>query len=50
MPPYQGDDTAVDEVNAAQQDNNLYYNLMGIPTMNPTDGIYIHNGKKILVK
>ena len=50
MPPYQGDDTAVEEINAAQQDNNLYYNLMGIPTMNPTDGIYIHNGKKILVK
>ena len=50
MPPYQGDDTAVEEINAAQQQDNRYYDLMGIPTLNPTSGIYIHNGKKILVK
>ncbi len=41
--------TAVEEVSAAQQDNR-YYNLMGQPIENPTGGIYIHNGKKILVK
>lgn len=42
--------TAVEEVSAAQQQDNLYYNLMGQPIENPTGGIYIHNGKKILVK
>ena len=50
MPPHQEDDTAVEEVSAAQQTDNRYYNLMGQPTENPTNGIYIHNGKKILVK
>ncbi len=50
MPPHQEDDTAVEEVSAAQQTDNRDYNLMGQPTENPTNGIYIHNGKKILVK
>ena len=49
MPPHQ-DNTAVQEVEAAQQADGLYYNLMGQPTENPTSGIFIHNGKKILVK
>ena len=49
MPPHQ-DNTAVQEVEAAQQADGLYYNLMGQPTENPTGGIFIHNGKKILVK
>ena len=41
----------VEEVNAAQQDNDLYYNLMGVPAEAPAaPGIYIHNGKKVLVK
>ena len=50
MPPHQDDDTAVEEINATQQADGLYYNLMGIPTSNPTSGIYIKGGKKILVK
>ena len=50
MPAHQ-DNTAVDEINAAEQDGGLYYNLMGIPSEAPTaPGIYIHGGKKILVK
>jgi len=49
MPAHE-DDTAVEEIQTAQQNDNLYYNLMGVPTTNPTQGIYIHNGKKILVK
>ena len=49
MPPHQ-DNTAVQEIEAAQQADGLYYNLMGQPTENPTGGIFIHNGKKILVK
>ena len=51
MPPHQDEVTAVEEIEAAQQTDGLYYNLMGIPTEVPTAaGIYIHNGKKILVK
>ena len=49
MPPYQ-EDTAVEEINAAEQNDGLYYNLLGVPTKAPVGGIYIHNGKKILVK
>ena len=50
MPAHQDDDTAVEEINAAQQADGLYYDLMGRPVSNPMGGIYIHNGKKILVK
>ncbi len=49
MPAHQEGGTAVEEINAAQQQDGLYYNLMGVPTEAPTSGIYIHNGKKILV-
>ena len=50
MPPHQEGPSAVEEINAAQQTDGLYYNLMGIPTKTPaTPGIYIHNGKKICV-
>ena len=42
--------TAVEEVSAAQQQDNRYYNLMGQPIENPTGGIYIHTGQKILGK
>lgn len=30
--------------------DGYYYNLQGIRVLKPTRGIYIHNGKKILVK
>lgn len=30
--------------------NNAYYTLQGIKVLNPTKGIYIHNGKKIVIK
>ena len=49
MPPHQNN-TAVEEIEAVQENDGLYYNLMGIPTSNPANGIFIHNGKKILVK
>ena len=43
--------SSVEEIEAAQQADGLYYNLMGQPVEAPaTGGIYIHNGKKILVK
>lgn len=30
--------------------DNAYYTLQGIKVQNPTKGIYIHNGKKIVIK
>ncbi len=49
--PAKDPDTGVEEINAAQPTDGLYYNLMGIPSEAPTvPGIYIHEGKKILVK
>ncbi len=41
---------AVDQVDAAMGQNNVYYDLMGRRVENPAKGIYIHNGKKIIVK
>ena len=50
MPPHQDTPSAVEEINTQQADG-LYYNLMGMPSEAPAaPGIYIHNGKKILVK
>ena len=50
MPPHQDPPSAVEELNTQQADG-LYYNLMGMPSESPAaPGIYIHNGKKILVK
>lgn len=41
-------------INTLQTDNtsltDRYYNLQGQPLTNPTKGIYIHNGKKVVVK
>lgn len=32
------------------QYNSSYYNLNGVPTQNPINGVYIVNGKKILIR
>ena len=43
----------VDGVESVKVDNagdNRYYNLLGQPVANPEGGIYIHNGKKVIVK
>ena len=51
MPAHQENPTGVDEVQVIQQADGRYYNLMGVPSETPeAPGIYIHNGKKILVK
>jgi len=49
MPAHQ-QQSAVEEIQAAQQQDSRYYNLMGQPIDNPAGGIYIHGGKKVLVK
>ena len=44
--------TGVEEVKAATTESNVYYNLMGqkFNEGNLPAGIYIHNGKKVIVK
>jgi hypothetical protein len=46
--------SVVTGINDLQHDgngvDNNYYNLLGIPIKNPTSGIYIKNGKKVIVK
>ena len=50
MPAHQ-EDTNIAEVATDNQTDGLYYNMMGMPCQAPTaPGIYIHNGKKVLVK
>ena len=44
------DDTAVDDVKEQTTENNVVYDLQGRVVENPTKGIYIINGKKMLVK
>lgn len=43
------DPTAIKQINASKADNN-YYDLSGRKVINPTSGIYVKNGKKVLVK
>lgn len=43
------DPTAIKQINASKADNN-YYDLSGRKVSKPTSGIYVKNGKKVLVK
>lgn len=44
------DETAAVHAITAEQDNDSYYNLHGVKVAQPTKGLYIHNGKKLIVK
>ena len=45
-----GDATGIKNVEAVETENAVIYNLSGQRVANPTKGIYIVNGKKVLVK
>ena len=46
-----GDVTEINKVEVTTKRNdNAYYTLQGIKVLKPTKGIYIHNGKKIVIK
>ena len=46
-----GEATGISEVTRVNvQDGDAYYNLNGVRVTNPSKGIYIHNGKKIVIK
>lgn len=42
--------TGIKELETKKMNNNKYYNLQGIEIAHPVNGIYIHNGKKVIVK
>lgn len=45
---YNKDESAVEAIAPAAADG-VYYNLQGIRIANPTKGLYIHNGKKVVL-
>ncbi len=42
--------TGIETISTNGNGDNTYYNLMGQPVANPTPGIYIRGGKKVIVK
>ena len=44
-----GEATGIESINAATADG-AYYSLQGVKTTKPKKGLYIHNGKKSVVK
>jgi hypothetical protein len=42
--------TSIHEVTTPRTPSDVYHDLMGRRVTTPTKGIYIHNGKKVLVK
>ena len=45
-----GETTGINEVNAAAKADGAYYPLQGVKTSKAAKGIYIHNGKKVVIK
>ena len=44
------DVTAIKEINGTENKDNNYYDLTGRKVINPQKGIFIHKGKKIIIK
>jgi len=42
--------TGITTTNSEAVTDNLYYDLQGRRVMNPTRGLYIVNGKKVILK
>lgn len=45
-----GETTGINEVNAAAKADGAYYTLQGVKTSKAAKGIYIRNGKKVVIK
>jgi hypothetical protein len=53
MVEFELEDTAIDEVKGEygnRKGENVYYDLNGRVVENPTNGVYIINGKKVFIK
>ncbi|MBR1402291.1 MAG: hypothetical protein IJ604_02865 [Prevotella sp.] len=42
--------TGIENVNAAAEADGEWYNMQGVRVAQPVKGVYIHNGKKVVVK
>ncbi len=42
--------TGINSINYTKEKDNYFYNLQGARIMNPTKGLYIQNGKKIVIR
>ena len=42
--------TGIEELTPNNHEEGLYFNMLGQPVTHPSSGIYIHNGKKVVVK
>ena len=42
--------TDIESIKAENDEDGLYYNLLGQPVTNPGPGIYLHNGRKVIVR
>ena len=42
--------TGISTIELNRSTNGIYFNLMGQPVSNPTPGIYIRDGRKVIVK
>ena len=47
---YDGSTTDIRDILTQQEDHMVYYDLQGRRVSNPSKGIYITNGKKIIIK
>lgn len=47
---YDESSTDINAVKTEERQDNAFYNLQGVRVMNPTKGLYIQNGKKIIIK
>ncbi|MBP3511490.1 MAG: hypothetical protein J6K19_05570 [Prevotella sp.] len=45
-----GDTTGISEINNTAKADGAYYSISGVRVANPTKGLYIQNGKKVIVK
>ena len=44
------DPSAIRDVHQNEAESEVYYNLQGQRVENPTNGLYIKNGRKVIVK
>lgn len=45
-----GETNAINNVKANATDEGVYFTIQGLKTATPTKGLYIHNGKKVIIK
>lgn len=48
--PIDGQTTGIDSIEGAAEDGSVYYTIGGVRTTKPQKGLYIKNGKKVVVK